>query len=109
MGEISLNLVLAVQEQLFKDIFLFLALTAIIFSGAGPFEGLQRNIWVEFKLSVQKTLFSGHFVLWIGTILAIFIISGPYEEHLGEINTCILNLCQQSRTCSILRADGHFV
>ena len=48
LGEISLNFVLAVQEQLFKDIFLFLALAAIIFSGAGPFEGLKRNIWVEF-------------------------------------------------------------
>ena len=31
-------------------------------------------------------LFSGHFVQRIGTILAIFIISGPYEEHLGEIH-----------------------
>ena len=61
--EISLNLVLAVQEQLFKDLFLFLALAAIIFSGSGPFEGLKRNIWVEFKLAFQKTLFSGHFVL----------------------------------------------
>ena len=84
--------------MLFKRVFLFLALTAILFRGAKPFNNFSRGSSKEhFCKIILKSAhwpwrrcglngfsmfsFDGHFVQRSGTILAILVEGHPRKIH----------------------------